>query len=270
MTIETTTIQIKNMVCDRCIKVVNDVLKALGANVVSVNLGNATFVSNKSISVESIENSLYKNGFQILLSNEEKMVEKIKNAITQLIYQNKTNNANFSLSTYITDITAKSYNQVIFPSSLQAQIIDSDGKPLPTSINSDTLVLMPGERYGVMLTPTSQITDSIIVHYKSMNTDSTYGTEYPPVVISGFFAVQEDESKFKISVYPNPNNGTFTITGVQNANVEITNTLGEVVLKREIKTISPVQLDISKYPKGTYFIKVINSKGVFTTRIISI
>ncbi len=112
MTIETTTIQIKNMVCDRCIKVVNDVLKALGANVVSVNLGNATFVSNKSISVESIENSLYKNGFQILLSNEEKMVEKIKNAITQLIYQNKTNNANFSLSKYITDITAKSYNQV--------------------------------------------------------------------------------------------------------------------------------------------------------------
>lgn len=112
MTIETTTIQIKNMVCDRCIKVVNDELKALGANVVSVNLGNATFVSNKSISVESIENSLYKNGFQILLSNEEKMVEKIKNAITQLIYQNKTNNANFSLSKYITDITAKSHNQV--------------------------------------------------------------------------------------------------------------------------------------------------------------
>lgn len=112
MSIETTTIQIKNMVCDRCIKVVNDELKALGLNVVSINLGNATFVSNKSISVESIENSLYKSGFEILLSNEEKMVEKIKNAITEFIYKDKTNSSDFSFSKYITNITGKSYNQV--------------------------------------------------------------------------------------------------------------------------------------------------------------
>ena len=112
MSIETTTIQIKNMVCDRCIKVVNDELKALGLNVVSINLGNATFVSNKSISVESIENSLYKSGFEILLSNEEKMVEKIKSAITELIYKDKTNSSDFSFSKHITNITGKSYNQV--------------------------------------------------------------------------------------------------------------------------------------------------------------
>jgi AraC-like DNA-binding protein len=112
MSIETTTIQIKNMVCDRCIKVVNDELKALGLNVVSINLGNATFVSNKSISVESIENSLHKSGFEILLSNEEKMVEKIKNAITEFIYKDKTNSSDFSFSKYITNITGKSYNQV--------------------------------------------------------------------------------------------------------------------------------------------------------------
>ncbi len=112
MSIETTTIQIKNMVCDRCIKVVNDELKALGLNVVSINLGNATFVSNKSISVESIENSLYKNGFEILLSDEEKLIEKIKNAITELIYQNKTNTPDFSFSKYIANSIGKSYNQV--------------------------------------------------------------------------------------------------------------------------------------------------------------
>ena len=112
MSIETTTIQIKNMVCDRCIKVVNDELKALGVNVVSVNLGNATFLENKNVSVESIENSLHKNGFEILLSDEEKMVEKIKNAITDLIYQHKANDKNFSFSKYIANTIGKSYNQV--------------------------------------------------------------------------------------------------------------------------------------------------------------
>jgi len=159
-------------------------------------------------------------------------------------------------------------NQIIFPSSLNAVIIDSDGRPLPNSITSDTVEVMPGERYGVMLTPSAQITDSIIVNFLSMNTDSVYGTEYPPVVINGFFSVKKNIQDSPITIYPNPTKGSFTVSGAKDAGIEIFDVLGQLLVKNEIQTAA-FPIDMSGYPKGVFIIKISQSTGVFTTRLVT-
>ncbi len=95
-------------------------------------------------------------------------------------------------------------NRIIFPSSFHARIIDSDGRPLPMAVDADTLETSPGERYGIMLTPDAEFNGSIPVHYISMNTDSVWGVEEVPCLISGYFGVAEIKPRPKLSVQPNP------------------------------------------------------------------
>ena len=68
----------------------------------------------------------------------------------------------------------------------------------------------------------------------------------------------EIESVFKL--YPNPNNGLFTL--VNNSNyesgfvVEVINVLGKSVLRKEYNQFDSEQIDISDYNNGFYFIQI--------------
>jgi len=68
------------------------------------------------------------------------------------------------------------------------------------------------------------------------------------------------------SLYPNPNNGVFTITIKNNdekaRNIEIYNTLGEkVFLYQELGTRSQLLINISNQANGIYLYRVISEKG---------
>jgi N-acetylneuraminic acid mutarotase len=71
-----------------------------------------------------------------------------------------------------------------------------------------------------------------------------------------------------ISVYPNPFNALFTISGIElNTNISIYNTIGELV-----KTVQSVNtnasIDLSGYSNGIYFIKIQNDKGEVIQKLI--
>lgn len=85
----TTTLHIKNMVCDRCIKVVGEELQRLGLDVRSVTLGEAV-VSAKDgeLDVKKIRETLETNGFELLNNKQSQIVERIKNAIIKLVHYN--------------------------------------------------------------------------------------------------------------------------------------------------------------------------------------
>lgn len=100
--------------------------------------------------------------------------------------------------------------RIIFPSSLQSEIIDSDGRPLPQAIQSDTLEVMPGERYGVMLIPSQEFEGTIEVQYINMNTDSVWHSEYVPVSIQGTYQVKELLQPI-VEVFPNPVNDVLNL-----------------------------------------------------------
>jgi AraC-like DNA-binding protein len=92
-------IVVKNMVCNRCIKVVKDELKKNNIDYYEVTLGAITF--NKDISKEKkelINKILRKEGFEILEDKDAIIVSKIKALVIKNIHQGleKPDHQNFS------------------------------------------------------------------------------------------------------------------------------------------------------------------------------
>ena len=73
-----------------------------------------------------------------------------------------------------------------------------------------------------------------------------------------------------INLFPNPNNGQFTIniSDEENTQINITNVLGQIILSQKGESIT--KIDLSKFENGMYFIKVINTnnKTIFNKGII--
>lgn len=99
---------IKNMVCNRCIKVVKETLEQLGLNVEHIELGNVT-VSGRSVPAEEIGNALEKEGFELLEDKKAKVVNKIKSTIIGIVYSDAIENLDLKISEYLTRQTGMDY-----------------------------------------------------------------------------------------------------------------------------------------------------------------
>ncbi|MBL0047470.1 MAG: leucine-rich repeat domain-containing protein [Bacteroidetes bacterium] len=66
--------------------------------------------------------------------------------------------------------------------------------------------------------------------------------------------LQENE----ISIYPNPGNGMFTVSSksVKDANLKISNVLGEVVYQMQLQKNKAALIDLSNQPKGVYVLRM--------------
>ncbi|MFT5969980.1 MAG: hypothetical protein ACI8ZO_000485 [Flavobacteriales bacterium] len=95
-------------------------------------------------------------------------------------------------------------NRFIFPSQLNAQLISSDGRPLPKSEFSDTVYVYPGERYGVLVSSENTLSDSIVVEYLNLNTSSVLGTQKIPVSITELSIPEIEDETLSLTVFPNP------------------------------------------------------------------
>lgn len=154
-------------------------------------------------------------------------------------------------------------NRVIFPSWLNAQILDSDGRPLPNVLVNDTCYIMPGERFGVMLQPNTQTTGTVTVDFIDMNTGSTTASNPVNVTINGMIGIKEDQKETNsLLIYPNPVTDILHIENTVNTaeEIEITNCLGQTVLKTSYRT----ELNVSKLQSGVYFIRI----GMITKKFI--
>ena len=82
---QTTTLTIKNMVCNRCIKVVKEELEKLNLDVRSIILGEAVVGGDeKDLPMSEIKNVLTENGFELIEDKKAKIIEQIK--IIDFIY----------------------------------------------------------------------------------------------------------------------------------------------------------------------------------------
>jgi AraC-like DNA-binding protein len=94
---------IKNMVCNRCIMVVQSELKKFGLHPVSVELGEVEISDDMNEEEkEALNEVLSQLGFQLISDKKSRWIEQIKNAVVELVHhqeeQIKTN-----LSTYISE-----------------------------------------------------------------------------------------------------------------------------------------------------------------------
>lgn len=153
-------------------------------------------------------------------------------------------------------------NRIVFPPALNAQVVSTDGRPLPAPINLDTLELFPGERYGVLFNPTTEFTDSILVQYKNMNNHGYYSTQKVPVDIDGFVGIKDHDLNLEVLLYPNPTNGAINILAdafeLGNIAITVTNSLGQSIKQMRVmkEGASPIPLDLKGLTKGIYFIKL--------------
>ncbi|WP_337872326.1 AraC family transcriptional regulator [Ignavibacterium sp.] len=82
---EQATIHIKNMVCNRCIKVVKEELEKLGYRVHSIILGEATIQTENKLEFDLINKVLNENGFELIDSRHSRIIEKIKIIVIETI-----------------------------------------------------------------------------------------------------------------------------------------------------------------------------------------
>lgn len=77
-----------------------------------------------------------------------------------------------------------------------------------------------------------------------------------------------DVSSVSINVYPNPTTNEINISTLANIDdVELVNTLGQIVYKSEVNTNS-TNINVKNFERGTYFVKVRTNGKVSTSKII--
>ena len=98
-------------------------------------------------------------------------------------------------------------------------------------------------------------------HYCCVVTDSLGCKDSTCVTIILTGIADIDGSSSLINVYPDPNTGDFTITGLtQGQVIDIYNSLGQKI-KSKIADNSTMQFDISSYGNGIYLINIQNKDG---------
>jgi AraC-like DNA-binding protein len=101
---------IKNMVCDRCIIVVEDQLKKLGLNPQKVILGEAELEKDPNPEQKKeLGTALSNLGFELIDDKKSRIIEKIKNVIIDIVHHQQAENK-FNLSDVLSSKLNHDYN----------------------------------------------------------------------------------------------------------------------------------------------------------------
>jgi AraC family transcriptional regulator len=83
---ETTTLLVKNMVCNRCVRVVREDLERLGLDVRSVQLGEVVVGTHLPAHLrEAVSAVLRNSGFELVEDRRVRTIEQIKHAVIKLV-----------------------------------------------------------------------------------------------------------------------------------------------------------------------------------------
>lgn len=101
---------VKNMVCDRCVRVVKQELEKIGLIPQAVSLGEITLEKEPTNEQrQQIENAFQSLGFALIDDKKSRLIEKIKNRIIDLVHQ-KENLLKTNLSDYLAEQLHQDYN----------------------------------------------------------------------------------------------------------------------------------------------------------------
>ncbi|MBT0608103.1 helix-turn-helix domain-containing protein [Aequorivita echinoideorum] len=81
----TKTLHIKNMVCDRCIKVLKTEIKSHNIKLLDIELGSVQIDINSDNDLQVIQNILNDNGFELIATPYEKIREDVKINLIKLL-----------------------------------------------------------------------------------------------------------------------------------------------------------------------------------------
>lgn len=106
----TETFLVKNMVCRCCIRFLHEKLTQEGYSITGIELGKVTVSMDSSgYTREDIQKSIEKLGFELIRSREKWLVEKIKQAVIELIHQMNNVDSIARKSDYLVEKLGLSY-----------------------------------------------------------------------------------------------------------------------------------------------------------------
>lgn len=103
---------IKNMVCPRCVIVVEETLQNLGLEVHQVQLGEAVVTADASVSKQEIEAKLNEYGFELIEGKNQQVVEQIKNELIEYVKGLEKTDKTPKLSTYLSKKLNQNYSSL--------------------------------------------------------------------------------------------------------------------------------------------------------------
>ena len=104
------TLFIKNMVCNRCIMVVQNELDKLGLAVKDIKLGEVTLDKEPTAEEkDKLDKALVLLGFELIDDKKSRIIEKIKNIIIELVHH-QNNDAKTNLSDVLSSQLHHDYN----------------------------------------------------------------------------------------------------------------------------------------------------------------
>lgn len=167
-------------------------------------------------------------------------------------------------------------NKVIFPGSLNAIVIDSDGRPLPNNVISDTVEIYPGERYGVLAESSTPVLDSIEVHYFDMMTGVLKDVQYVKVDIQIPNQVVELPKLNNLRLAPNPTELELKVTFdlIQPATIgfRVVSIDGRLIkselVKRYLSGNQSISINTSNYSAGQYIISITDGTRVVSKQFV--
>ncbi len=121
-----TTLHIKNMVCNRCIKVVGEELTGLGFTIKSIELGEVILKEQvRQEDADKIRQVLTDNGFELMDDKKSWIISKIKTLIIEHIHHEKNKPDFENLSDFLARETGYDYSYLsnLF-SSVEGQTIE--------------------------------------------------------------------------------------------------------------------------------------------------
>jgi AraC-like DNA-binding protein len=106
-----TTLHIKNMVCNRCIKVVQDEFAKLDFNIEEIELGKVSVSSQLTKDeIEEVRKVLDENGFELIDDKKSKLIDRIKTIIIERTHYSESGFESLNTSEYISKELGHDYS----------------------------------------------------------------------------------------------------------------------------------------------------------------
>ena len=122
--------------------------------------------------------------------------------------------------------------------------------------------------YTICLTVTDDLSCTSTYCDTSYLQKSTNDIIYVNVIPYGTTEIIANKLSNLIKVYPNPNNGKFTLTNTDNIKIfEVINMLGEAIYTLTIDNNS-TEIDLTAVPKGIYFVKINSGEKVYIEKVV--
>ncbi|WP_228853044.1 helix-turn-helix domain-containing protein [Aegicerativicinus sediminis] len=106
-------LNIKGMVCNRCIQTIEETLYHIGYAIKSISLGRVVFNDSLSLNdVKLVKASLTQLGFELLEDRNQNLLNEIKSSIQELVAYNSNGEKMEKISTYLSKKLNKNYDSL--------------------------------------------------------------------------------------------------------------------------------------------------------------